>query len=333
MDTRTNELAAFKRRINLTEYAASCGFELDRKASSRSSVAMRHPEGDKLIIGMEGETWVYFSVHEGHSGTIIDLIQHREGLNLGQVRKALRPWLGQAPRLAPPTPPDAYVQRLDPSPGDQLAVLARYEAAERVEGYHPYLCGVRKLDPALVASGRFQGCIRTDARGNALFPHHDEHGALCGFEIKNEGFTGFSPGGRKGLWGSRRNDNDTSLVIAETAIDAMSYIALRGDDTTRCVSIAGQMNPHQPGMLRAEIRLLPKNGKVVMALDHDEGGEKLSRQIADVHAESGRGDLELVDDRPLTPGSDWNDQLRSDPPTTGKPTQSPGGGRVGQGPA
>jgi len=315
MDTRTDELAAFKRQINLTEYAASCGFELDRKASSRSSAAMKHPAGDKLIIGMEGETWVYFSVHEGHSGTIIDLVQHREGLNLGQVRKKLRPWLGQAPRaLSPSASPTAFVERLDPAPRDQLAVLARYEASERVEGFHPYLCDVRMIDPALLASERFLGCVRTDARGNALFPHCDEHESICGFEIKNDGFTGFSPGGRKGLWGSRKKESDRALVLAETAIDAISYMALKGRDTTRCVSIAGQMNPQQPALLQSAIEQLPKGGRVVMALDNDEGGDKLARQIADVFAAANRTDLALIDDRPPAPGEDWNDVHRSENP-------------------
>ena len=40
MTTRPDELEAFKRSVNLTEYAASCGYELDRKASSQNSVVM-----------------------------------------------------------------------------------------------------------------------------------------------------------------------------------------------------------------------------------------------------------------------------------------------------
>ena len=36
------ELAGFKRSINLTEYAASTGYELDKRESSRNSAVMRH---------------------------------------------------------------------------------------------------------------------------------------------------------------------------------------------------------------------------------------------------------------------------------------------------
>ncbi|MEE9403767.1 MAG: hypothetical protein V3V20_02635 [Algisphaera sp.] len=59
MTTRQDELEDFKRKINLSEYVADQGYELDRKASSRNSVGMRC-EGDKIIIGMgHDQHWVY----------------------------------------------------------------------------------------------------------------------------------------------------------------------------------------------------------------------------------------------------------------------------------
>jgi hypothetical protein len=36
--------------------------------------------------------------------------------------------------------------------------------------------------------------VRIDSRGNAVFPHFDGAG-LCGYEIKNQRFTGFAAGG------------------------------------------------------------------------------------------------------------------------------------------
>lgn len=47
---RADELERFKTAINLTEYAAGQGYLLDRRASSRNSVVMRHPNGDKIVI-------------------------------------------------------------------------------------------------------------------------------------------------------------------------------------------------------------------------------------------------------------------------------------------
>ena len=45
-----SELDEFKSSINLSEYAASLGYLMDRRASSRNSVVMRHGNGDKIVI-------------------------------------------------------------------------------------------------------------------------------------------------------------------------------------------------------------------------------------------------------------------------------------------
>ncbi len=91
------ELETFKTDINLTEYAAAQGYEINRKESSRNSVIMRRPSGDKIIIARGHDRhWIYFTVRDDRdNGSIIDFIQHRKGLSLGEVRKELRPWAGQ----------------------------------------------------------------------------------------------------------------------------------------------------------------------------------------------------------------------------------------------
>lgn len=98
--TRTQEIDDFKRQINLTEYAATQGYVLDRKESSRNSVTMRGPGGDKIIIGKDANSghWVYFSVrNDADHGTIVDFIQNRQRMALGEARKALRPWSEKIP--------------------------------------------------------------------------------------------------------------------------------------------------------------------------------------------------------------------------------------------
>ena len=94
---RVDELERFKSRINLTEYMAAQGYQLDKTESSRHSVVMRSLGDDKLIVakGQDGH-WVYFSVRdEADNGSIIDFVQRRQGLNLGQVRRELRLWIGE----------------------------------------------------------------------------------------------------------------------------------------------------------------------------------------------------------------------------------------------
>jgi hypothetical protein len=91
-----DELERFKTAINLTEYAASQGYQLDKRASSRNSVVMRDPVGDKVVIARdEDQHWIYFSVRDDtDNGSIIDFIQHRRRSSLAEVRRELRPWIG-----------------------------------------------------------------------------------------------------------------------------------------------------------------------------------------------------------------------------------------------
>jgi hypothetical protein len=67
---------------------------------------------------------------------------------------------------------------------------------------------------------------------------------------------GVWPGGEKGLWGSRIGPDDSKLVIAETAIDAMNYFALKGPPRARYVSTAGILNSVQPDLILAAINKL-----------------------------------------------------------------------------
>src|SRR5450432_426054 len=93
---------------------------------------------------------------------------------------------------------------------------------------HPFLEYERAIPAALLQSDRIVGRIRIDIRGNAVFPHFDREG-LCGFELKNTGFTGFAAGGTKGLWFSHAGPDDRRLVLTESAIDALSHATLFPD--------------------------------------------------------------------------------------------------------
>ncbi|HEX9640827.1 MAG TPA: DUF3991 and TOPRIM domain-containing protein [Candidatus Krumholzibacteria bacterium] len=314
MTTRPDELEAFKSSVNLTEFAVARGYELDRKASSRSSVVMVHPDGDKVVIAKARSDghWIYFSVGDpSDSGTIIDFVQKRDGGSLGEVRKLLRPWIGEASSPPPPRPArSAFAQDLQPIERDLLGVRAAYEAMRPLSaGFHPYLAGARRIPPALLADERFASRIRADARGNAVFPHFNRDG-LCGFELKNAGFTGFAKGGAKGLWTSLVRPDDRALVLAEGAIDALSYAALHGHAGVRFVSLAGQVSPEQVNLAAAAIEKLP-SGSVVLAFDNDEAGDRLTARFEGLFVEVGRSGLELRVHRPGARGADWNDVLRA----------------------
>ena len=300
MDT---ELETFKTDVLLPELAASKGYALDRRASSRNSVVMRHPDGDKIIIARyEGTThWVYFSVRDDRdNGTVIDFLQNRGAGTLGLVRKTLRDWMG-SPRPASQLP--LFVKDLQPVSRDRAGVMAAWEMAEPCTAL-PYLTG-RGLGPDVLGLPLFAGCVRVDRRNNALFPHYDKDG-LCGFEVKNKGFTGFASGGVKGLWYSQAKATDGRLVLVESAIDAMSFHALQGDMFTRYMSTGGELNPQQPTLLRGAMEKLHPSAVVVLAFDNDEGGDKIAGEVEAV-APAGR---KLLRVRPEG-AKDWNQILKA----------------------
>lgn len=297
------ELEHFKTSINLTEFAASRGYALDSRESSRNSAVMRHPDGDKIIIARNeaNDNWIYFSIRDAQdNGTVIDFFQNRGGGSLGRVRQKLRSWLG-SPR--PAVPVSDYVRDLLPISRDRTAVLMEWERAQACFSL-PYLAG-RGIGQETLMLPRFGGCMRVDARHNALFPHYDRAG-LCGFEIKNKHFTGFAAGGIKGLWYSAAKPTDNALVLVECAIDAYSFHILHGWEGARYMSTGGALNPQQPELLRGAMEKLPAAGVVILGFDLDDDGEKYAEDVRNF-APAGRKLRRMVPDAGT--GKDWNEML------------------------
>ena len=161
-------------------------------------------------------------------------------MNLGEVRKELRPWLSGPGHVPQGRGGESFEQPLLPITKEKADMYGRLASMQSVTGL-PFLKQVRALPETVTGSARFAGRIYQDQRSNAVFPHCDLEG-LCGYEIKNTGFTGFSPGGSKGLWCSRTTEEDDTLVIGEAAIDLLSFAALHPSRTSRYVSTGGALN-------------------------------------------------------------------------------------------
>jgi hypothetical protein len=310
-----SELESFKTNIDLRAYAAAEGYLEDKRYSSKACFCMRHPAtDDKIFIGLDQKNrhYVYWSVRDdADKGSIIDFVAHRKRIDL-RDRKAwrsigeeLRPWIGRPAVSMPAFAP------LVPTTKDRITVEAKF-AEMHVALRHEYLLNERAVPPSLLALDRFAGRVRIDNRGNAVFPHFDAHG-LSGYEIKNTAFTGFSPGGTKGLWLSREEAFDNCLVFCESAIDALSYAVLFPDDRTRYASIGGKPNPVQPKLIGAAVKRMPKYSKIVAAMDADADGGKLAEVVREAVQLSQREDLVFLFQEPFG-FNDWNDQLRGNHP-------------------
>jgi hypothetical protein len=304
-----SELDDFKRKIDLRQFAVSLGYEIDRRESCRGSTVLRHG-GDKIVVKRNGNGhYVFFSVRDDRdNGTIIDFVQRRQRRSLGAVRQILRPWIGRPAAELPLLP------RLDPAGPDRIRMENAYRRMHEAP-QHPYLENERYLPAALLRAPRFVGRVRIDRRGNAVFPHFDL-GGLCGYEIKNRHYTGFASGGRKGLWLSHWRPDDQHLVLAESAIDALSHAALFPDaeNKTCYASLGGRPSSNQRILLEAIVAKLPANSEVVAAFDADGAGRMLveiaGAAVQAVADRKERTDLIFRSHLPEREGEDWSQVLQ-----------------------
>src|SRR5437588_2796133 len=89
-----SELERFKQDINLAQLASSYGYQLVKAESSRCSLVMYHPDGDKIVVATDTDGHgIFFSVRDDRQhGSVIDFVKWKEGVNLGQARQSLRRW-------------------------------------------------------------------------------------------------------------------------------------------------------------------------------------------------------------------------------------------------
>lgn len=177
------ELERFKTEINLTEFASSYGYVLDERESCRTCNVMRHSDGSKIVVATDTDGHgIYFDVHNAtSSGSIIDFVKHRKGVNLGFARKALRDWITN-PSLSFPTAHRVFTKPR-PITRDRAGLFAEWQGMEPYNGR--YLQG-RGLSPETIA--KFSEHIRISASKdgkfrNVVFRHDDDDG-LAGWEVK-----------------------------------------------------------------------------------------------------------------------------------------------------
>ncbi len=261
---------------------------------------MRDDRNDKIIITQQSHNshWIYWSDRDQNDqGTIIDFIQRRKRLSLGEVRKELRSWSGGVSL-------NSIHPILKSSPNLE-AVRATYDTFNFIQE-HPYLINERCIPLSTLNHPKFTHRIKIDSHRNAIFPHFSD-GQICGYEIKNSNFTGFAPGGKRGLWCSIWNDPCHTLIITESAIDALSFHALHDADGFFYVSLGGQLGKENLSLLQRIAQHQPL--RIVVATDNDEKGEEYYHQIDRALEDffNNGGNVTRI----TSTHKDWNDDLRS----------------------
>lgn len=301
---RDDELQRFKTDIDLISYCAGCGFEIDQSESSRTSTIMRRG-GEKIGVAIDTDGhWVYSDLrNDGKGGSIIDFVQHTQKLNLGQVRKELRSAAG----IINDIPIAQRPKRPERSTASRQAVQHAYLKTHVTNGRHAYLQNVRGIDSDILKDPRFNGMIKIDDRGNAIFPHYDENG-LSGYEIRGRDFKGFSKHGEKSIWCSANVRTAKEVIFVEGAINALSHAQLNPHLNAAYISIAGQMSDHQRELVAyAMSRAHERGAAIVLATDSDEAGEAHAQALRDLAPAAAA----LYRDTPPRAGMDWNELLQA----------------------
>ncbi len=167
----------------------------------------------------------------------------------------------------------------------------------------------RGISRLIIDDPIFVDRVRIDERQNCIFPHWNKSGSLCGCEIKNKRFTGFSPGGEKGLWCSRPRSTDKIMVVCESAIDALSVATIFRTDNKRFFSTAGTCSPSQIASLVSAANRMPSGSSIWLAFDNDEGGRTMATELRE-ELQGVKDDLNVFNKLPDRLGQDWNDALQ-----------------------
>jgi len=304
---RATELSQFKEQINLSEYAASIGYCIDRTESSKNSIVMRKGD-DKIIIALSAESqhYIYFSVRDDNdNGTIIDFIQNRTNESLGFVRKELRPWIGESAIQRPII--ESYEKNIQPTQKDREHILREFSKLKVISD-HPYLIE-RGISEVTQIHKRFLGKIYRDTKRNVAFPHYDEKG-LVGFELKNKNFTGMPKGSSKTVWISNAFKTDKRLVITESGIEALSHFSLFKNLHDRYISMGGSWSPQAAKLVALMISKF-KGSDLVLAFNNDNAGrEMIAKLQAFLEKENLIETLKLIIEKPKQDNYDWNNVLK-----------------------
>lgn len=301
--TQKYDFPRFKIEVSLVQYAAHLGYEIDKKKSTRLSIAMRS-SADKIIISRRNNVWVYFSVSDDNdNGTIINFIENRTRKSLAEIGGELHGWLRCVDALPKPK---NYMEAVEEQEYDLLRVEGIFGKCRAVKK-HAYLES-RGITTEVLTSPRFIGRVYEDHYNNVAFPHYNADNKVCGLELKSKDRAIFVRGSEKTLWRSNYLKNDNTLVIGEAVIDVLSYYMLFLSKTSVYAVTGGGVSQEQGRALKNAVGGFKSLKTIVLAMDNDLGGDRLSDKVRAIISETSfQGAIKRHSPRKI--GGDWNDVL------------------------
>lgn len=267
------------RGISLEDVLMATGARRDRSDKARWHTV----RGTICVTGMKFINW-----NQGNSGGgAIDLAIHLNNVNF----KTAVEWLCdnfRRPCSTDQTPPPAMANLHLPPP-----------TADRLLRVKQYLIHKRGLGPGILEFLIETGKLYADSKTNAVFLLLGKNNKPVGAELRGTTsvlWRGMAPGSKKDLgYFSIHQPYATTIVLCESAIDAVSYFTLYPGHC--CVSTAGA----RPNPLWLS-DLIRSGNQVYCGFDADTTGDDMARAMIALHPTVKRL-------RP--PQHDWNDVLNS----------------------
>jgi hypothetical protein len=300
------ELQLFRSSVNCAAVLEGMigGWKLDVRESTRRALKYRRGKGEVLIVTHDGRGW--WDPLSQAKGDIFDLVQYLDrSLNFGQVRQALRRFVGVAPTYPPAI-------RTKQGRGPNRPPEERWAKRPRLRPGSPawaYLAVVRCLPTEIVTAATAQDVVREGYFGSVWFAHRAD-GAVSHVEVRGPDYKGSLAGGHKTLFlFGQASDHACRLAITEAPIDALSLAALEGSrPDTHYVATGGGMGPGTLGALQAMVARLVAipDALIASAADANTAGDRYAERHAELAADAG---IRFERVRPPE-GLDFNDALK-----------------------
>jgi len=295
--SRDPELEALREKVDCRTLLERDGWTTDAPRPNAISTKYRK-EGAIIIVIHTSKGW--FDPVSDRKGDVISLAQHLWGLNIGQVRRELRPLAGILPSYA--------TGSANTRPPTLLDATRAWSCAPRLvagsEGWS-YLTVARGLPADTLRRANTADLLRSGILGTVWFKHRTLDGTPTGWEMRGPCYQAFSKGGSKVLFWIANPLTATRIAITESAIDALSLATIeRWPDHTAYVSTGGGFGPLAAETLRA---MVSKGPQLVAATDNDAGGHLIAERLRTLAVEA-----DATFDRLLPTAKDWNAQLAKD---------------------
>ena len=318
-----------KQDIHLIDFVTTrLGWRLDKAKSSKRDAVLKHPKHGKIIAPTSPKQrtgqWVFSWIDRKGGGTLIDLLLE-DGWDWKEI-KALAASSNNIPiaEVVPHQhidPPKKCLQ--EPQDIEKIA-LSKFQSIKNTSGA-TYL-NHRGITPEVYAPFKQINTNKTQAVF-ALYKDFDRKGQanLCStinYYLDREGNTRkyFQKDLPRGMALLQGNEPASTIVVTESPIDALSYRQLRLSeaikaadqnaikvvDSTMYLATCGSLSAGILKDLKQIFDLAHQKGQeIVLALDNDAAGRKMTQQIAHI--------LERKPHRYhiATPpqGKDWNEFL------------------------